>query len=157
MAVATPELPEGMQFRRSWIAKELVPGVRSEGRDAGESSINVAELYRANQPGKVAAEGTYSRVILGLRLHSDNKKDGCTRERPEHRLRKRNLIRSVECHRPICLDLLRFCFIVSFPCQSNLHLSQNLRYHRQAVLRKSLRRTREHDHPLVAWPPFSYS
>src|SRR5580692_8711337 len=100
MAVAAPEFPEGMQFRRSRIAEELVPGIRSEGRDAGESSINVAKLNRANQPGKVAAEGTYRCVTLGVRLHRNDKKNGCTRERREHRLRKRNLIRSVECHHP---------------------------------------------------------
>ena len=65
MAVATPEFSERMQFGWSRIAEEPIPGIRSEGRNAGESSINVAELDRANQPehallDKIARSGVSS-------------------------------------------------------------------------------------------------
>jgi len=45
-----------MQFGWPGIAKEAVPGIRSEGRDTGEAGVDVAELHCANDPGEVAAK-----------------------------------------------------------------------------------------------------
>ncbi len=108
MAVAGPELPKGMQFRRPGLAEEPVPGIRSESRDTSEAGIDVAKLHRANQPGEVAAKRAHGGITLRLRLHGDHQKNRRAREWCEHRLRKRNLIRVVEHRHPACLVLLRF-------------------------------------------------
>ena len=161
MAVARPEFPEGMQFGGPRIAEEPVPGIRSEGSDTSESGVDVAEFHRANQPGEVAAERAHGSVAFRFRLHRDNKEDCCAGEWREHWLRKRSLVWLIERPHPTCLALLRFGFILSFLANPTFILwmprrrkrllpwyetadhrvpmkcfFQNLRYHRQAILRK---------------------
>ena len=85
------ELPEGMQFGGPGIAEEPVPGIRSESRDTSERGIDVAELHRANDSGKVAAKRAHGGVALRLWLYRNHQEDRRARELREHRLRKRKL------------------------------------------------------------------
>ncbi len=62
MAVARPEFPKGMQFSRPRTTEEPIPGIRSEPNNTSKSSIDIAELYRANQSRQVAAERAHSGI-----------------------------------------------------------------------------------------------
>lgn len=109
-----------MQFSWPRAPKESVPGVRPEPNDTGKTSVDISELYRADQSSQVSAERTHSGITLRLRLDGNDKKYSRTSQRPEDGLRKRNLVWLVNRHHATRVNLLCFCSILSF-LQSKLH------------------------------------
>ena len=92
MAASGANLLKGMKLSRARRSKQFVPGVRSESSHAGKARLNVAELNRTDQSGKVSAEGPQTRINAPLLANADNQKDRCARQRTDHRLGKNDLV-----------------------------------------------------------------
>jgi|ERR1700735_5109823 hypothetical protein len=102
-----------MQFGGPGVAEKSIPRIRSERCYTSESSVYVAELYRTDQPGEVAAERTHSLITFSFGIDRDDEKDRSACERSEHWLRKRELVWFVQHRDPV--DLFFYGFALSQP------------------------------------------
>jgi hypothetical protein len=70
-----------MKFRRTWRAKEAVPGIGTEAQDAGESAFEGAKTHGAKKRGEIGAEGKDPGAIFvtGIDLYDEKNCRICER------------------------------------------------------------------------------
>jgi hypothetical protein len=81
-------LAEGMQFCRSRLPKEAIPGFGSKPHDAGKASFEITKFDSADQCGEISAERAQERAILGTWLERGDQKYCGAGERSGHCLRE---------------------------------------------------------------------
>src|SRR5579872_3370031 len=77
-----------MEFGRPRFSEELVPGIRSESRDAREAALYATEIDRAENSRKIGAQRAHGCVALAVRLNTDNQEYRCAGEWRKNGLRK---------------------------------------------------------------------
>ena len=70
------DFTERMQFFRLRRAEQPVPGVGDERHDTGQPAIEVAEPYRAQKPGQIAAQGAHGGVTRRSDIHGHHERHG---------------------------------------------------------------------------------
>src|SRR6185312_157227 len=85
--VLAADLAERVQFLRPRRSEQPVPGLGTERRDAGQPPLGIAETYRAQQPGQVAAERAHGIAMFRSGIHRHDQEDGGMREWGVDRLR----------------------------------------------------------------------
>ena len=83
------DFPKRMQFRRTRLTEQPVPGVGANPHDAGEVSLNVAEAHGAQQRREVATKRPDGGAAGGARIDRRDQKDRGPGQSRNHRLRFR--------------------------------------------------------------------